>query len=293
MLFKKNKYKKYKKIVLVDTENVGISIPDVKNDTLLYIYFTNKNKVSKRKVLLELSSRDNMKIIELENKSKTKNAMDFCIVSELTNIVKDTENNDIQFFIISKDKGYDAAINYLNSKYKKTLIYRRENMNILAKKGVPVLEQITANLNNHPEIKSHFEKYCQLSKLKDVETKQGLYAVIEKENYLKAITLQSITIHANTYKLLFNPFCGNFTISGLKNTRQFATYKGALKRFKEIQKNSIAYPNSLFHQKAIDLNIHTYVLESLNTQIPLQQTLINHLGPDEGNQLFEQFIACY
>ena len=82
------KYHLVKEIVLVDSENIGYQIPEeIPKHTLVYLFISDPYIDEKIK---DYKNNKHIKLINISNIRKeciTKNIMDFCIVSELTNLL--------------------------------------------------------------------------------------------------------------------------------------------------------------------------------------------------------------
>ena len=102
-----------KKVFLVDTENIG-SYDFIENysfkedDEIVFFVSENSKKIS----LKELIRLDNCKAKrKMENVVVgTKDALDFQLVVYMT---REVEHNESDIYIISEDKGFKAAIEYL------------------------------------------------------------------------------------------------------------------------------------------------------------------------------------
>lgn len=114
------KINKYKKILLVDCENVGFSLEIIPKNTCAYMFVSYSNK-------LYHFAPENMKIIDIsqlkEQIVKKSNYMDFYIMYFLTKRIKEWKKCEI--VIISKDKDFEGVRNIL----------LQENMNIMCFKG--------------------------------------------------------------------------------------------------------------------------------------------------------------
>ena len=89
-MFKKWKLRKYQKIFFIDSENVGYQLPDkIPENIYIYLFVSNPfvldklgDDITKYKKQLEI-----VDIRPLMKHKKTKNAMDFCIVAKLAEIM--------------------------------------------------------------------------------------------------------------------------------------------------------------------------------------------------------------
>ena len=106
-------YRKYKKVIFIDSENVGYKIPIDCPDNILVILFVRSRQVYENVVFYSLLK--NVQIVYLEDidaKIHNKaNLMDFCLIIKLGEMLNVIKNKEI--IILSKDGGYDASIEYL------------------------------------------------------------------------------------------------------------------------------------------------------------------------------------
>lgn len=105
---KYNKFAKYKKILLVDCENVGFSLEIIPEDTYAFMFVSQSNK-------LYHFVPKNMEIVDISEYKKglvkKANYMDFYIMYFLMKKIKKWKNKDI--VIISKDKDFEGVRNIL------------------------------------------------------------------------------------------------------------------------------------------------------------------------------------
>lgn len=131
-----------KRLFIVDTENTNnysfISEHDLtKNDTVV-LFISNKMKGIKDDGCLELFTTKAKILIEKVEVGE-KNSLDFQIVVYVSERTFRGRYDDI--YIVSNDCGYKQAINYLNSKFNKTINiinYNRASENIEALSEVAV-----------------------------------------------------------------------------------------------------------------------------------------------------------
>ena len=123
-----NQFKKYKEIILVDTENVGYKFPTtIPKNYLVYFFISNPNVQNKLK---HLTNTNNYKIVNI-NHAKIDgipikdNAMDFCIVTYITYFLSKISKNT-KLVILSADKDYDISIYFAKHLFKKREIIRKE-----------------------------------------------------------------------------------------------------------------------------------------------------------------------
>lgn len=111
-----------KKIVFVDTENVGFKAYKTLENIYIY-YFV--YSAAPQSFIDEISNRRSQsEIIYLDNSyNHEHNAMDFCIVAKTAEILSNTDNS-YSIYILSKDTGFDDAIKFLSNTYKDRKIKR-------------------------------------------------------------------------------------------------------------------------------------------------------------------------
>lgn len=109
------------KIFLVDTENVNIRALKganyLKKDDLIILFTTNKTIVHNfhENLIKTIETKATIKNIHIE--SGGKNCLDFQLVSCLGLVIGSNTKKNMEYYIISKDKGYLHSINFL---YKQT-----------------------------------------------------------------------------------------------------------------------------------------------------------------------------
>lgn len=128
MLFQKIKFKKYKEIVFVDSENVGYRVPKViPKNVFIFIFISDPNVFQK----LKNYHHKQVELISLSSvyDKGVKNAMDFCIITKVCEILHLTSFKQ-ELIILSKDKGYDTSIHYLNQEYPSRKV-SRSSLNLI------------------------------------------------------------------------------------------------------------------------------------------------------------------
>lgn len=117
--------------ILVDYENVsgsdGLKGVDVlsKNDTLIIFYSKQCEKIRCEYVQKIEDSGCEFKVVKLAKSGK--NALDFYIAAECGTI---SERGEKQIVIISKDKGYQAVIDYLSAQYENLEIVKAGSVEV-------------------------------------------------------------------------------------------------------------------------------------------------------------------
>jgi hypothetical protein len=127
---------KKKTFVFVDTENIGALCPNkLPKHHTIYYFISDLNLLKsavlllndKHMIFINMNEAD-----EAAERTALKNEMDLCILAKLACVLhkrakkKKLENSE--FIILSKDKGYDKAIAFLNETYQACI--RREEMSL-------------------------------------------------------------------------------------------------------------------------------------------------------------------
>ena len=128
-----------KRFYFVDTENIGKRfLPGAENltsnDTIILFNYKYGPKLSME--VLSALSNCKASIVRKEMETHTKNAMDFQICTYLGMIVG-TYQTHAEYYIFSEDKGYGAAIEFIEqSLEKKAVIKEVRDFNLSTKQGV-------------------------------------------------------------------------------------------------------------------------------------------------------------
>lgn len=135
-----------KRLFIVDTENTNnysfISEHDLtKNDTVV-LFISNKMKGIKDDGCLELFTTKAKILIEKVEVGE-KNSLDFQIVVYVSERTFRGKYDDI--YIVSNDCGYKQAINYLNSKFNKTINIINYNR---ATENIEVIDEVAVSKTN-------------------------------------------------------------------------------------------------------------------------------------------------
>ena len=167
MLF--NEYRKYKEIILVDTENVSYSHPKaLPKHTLVIFFISDPNLLSKFSFNKGV---DNYKIVNIAHAAADgifmkKNAMDFAIVSHIS-FLSSKMSKKSKMVILSADKDYDVSIYYINQLHNRNIVSRFSgnlNMYLKVDKGKqlsPVEEQIKSFHTYKRKLKPSEKKQLQ------------------------------------------------------------------------------------------------------------------------------------
>lgn len=144
-----------KKYVYVDYENMsGLkTIPAIDGQYFLFIG-ASQNNLSKS---LVLSAQENHgKFIEISGNGK--NALDFHIAYQLGADIKINSSSDIQYYIVSKDSGYDPLINYIRKKIGNRIFRIVSLDDLIDKDGLSVKPVVTIESNEYlQKVKRHLQ----------------------------------------------------------------------------------------------------------------------------------------
>lgn len=286
-MLKRLKMRKYKKIFLVDTENVGYQLPEsLPKDVYVYLF------VSDRFVVEKLNSQSykyhkQLEIIDIGlivKQNQTKNAMDFCLVSKLSELVLKFSTKQ-KIIVVSKDKGYDVAIEFIKKQFSYSLIERYPLPIVYFYNSNSYAQTIYNRLDQ--QLVKQVSYYHTMSNLKSVLTKKQKKQFVVAE-YTEEISGIKMFIEYDIYLNLFSLYCsGNIK-------KQFQTLGEAQENFQllinKTKKKYQKYYSKEQLRKAKRLNIHPYIEEAYLKNKSLKECLIHHFGPKEGTQLFDCFI---
>lgn len=144
-----------KKWVYIDYENMsGLkSLPKIDGQYFLFVGAT-QNTLTKTLVLS--AQENNGKFIEISGNGK--NALDFHIAYQLGEDIKGNSGNDIQYYIVSKDCGYDPLVTFIKKKIGNR-IFRIVSLNDLLEKEDSTKKVISPLKNNDSlqKVKKHLK----------------------------------------------------------------------------------------------------------------------------------------
>lgn len=286
MIIERMKMRKFKEILLIDCENVGYQIPlKLPKHTYIYLFVSDSFVIEKLKQNIS-DFQNQVEIVDichLIKKHSSKNAMDFCIVSKLAQIIKHISKKQ-KIVIISKDKGYDVAIEFIKSEYNRQIkryalpVACYFHTDIHVAKILSQLDEKTLKL---------ISQYHSMFGLKRVLTKKQK-KIFVFDQFTESISNIKIFIEYDIYDQCFSLYySGN--VKKRYQTLQEAKYDFNTLVQETKQKYEKYYSNELL-RKAKKLNIHPYIEEAYLKNKPLQECLINHFGIKEGEQLFQSFI---
>jgi len=114
-----------KRYFLVDAENVHIyglsGIENLTKDDVVIVFLTNQCGNKLMDVINEYKKSLECNILTMEVDCGSKNALDFQLVSYLGLLIGERKNDDVEYYIVSKDTGYIASINLLSNCINNTI----------------------------------------------------------------------------------------------------------------------------------------------------------------------------
>lgn len=153
---------------LVDYENVSknglYGVVNLSEEDTVYIFYSkNVNKLS-----FELFSSLNASAADIRTvkvNAGTKNALDFQLSLFLGCLISENAGLPCNYYIVSKDKGFDVLIDFCKSRAK---VYRRDNVDTFT-------EEIRKLIENEADA-------CKVAKIiNKYKTKSGINNALQKE----------------------------------------------------------------------------------------------------------------
>lgn len=282
-LLKKMKLKRFKDIFLVDTENIGYKIPDnIPKTTLIYLFISDPAVICK---FQDLNNKQ-VKIVNLYSllhKQAIKNGMDFCIVTQLKELV-DISSSHHHIIIASKDKGYDCAIHFIKKESLSCQIERYP----LSIEHYYHIQNAFKNILNHIDldIKSVIFKHSCMETLKrDLSKKQRKQLIIYY--YKDSICGNTVYIEYDVYKNKYILYYSGNIKSSYDNKEN--AYQAFLEMSQEMKTKFEKYETKAQYKKANELKINSFIEEAFLKHQSLLGCLIQHFGIKEGMSLYSNF----
>lgn len=283
-MFEKLKMRKYKDILFVDCENVGYVLPTyIPKTTFIYLFISDSFVLEKMKKQVNKQ----VQIIDLTHalNTHTKNAMDFCIVSKISEMLNVISRHQ-KITIVSKDKGYDAVIDYILENHQHVHISRYPFPLAFLENQDEYYKVIYKKMDD--KMLKLIACYDSMKKLKKVLSKNQKKLFVVKE-YVDSISGIKVMIEYDIYK---HKFCLWYSGS-VRN--QYTSLKKAMKEY-EILKNQVyqkyqKYYSKEMYSKAKQLKIHQYIEESYTNHQNLQECLMKHFGALKGMELFSLYVS--
>lgn len=108
-----------KRYFLVDAENVHIyglsGIKDLTKDDVVIVFLTTQCSDKLINIISEYKKSLDCNILTMEVDCGSKNALDFQLVSYLGLLIGERKDDEVEYYIVSKDTGYIASINLLSN----------------------------------------------------------------------------------------------------------------------------------------------------------------------------------
>lgn len=281
-MLEKWKLKKYKEILFVDSENVGYSLPQsLLPSTFVYMF------VSDIHILVKLQNQvsKQVKIVDLTHvvRNHTKNAMDFCIISQVNQLLKYVSKNQ-KLVIVSKDKGYDAAIDFIKENHPNIMI-ERKSLSLVLMDEDDYCQKVYDKMST--QLKKKVCEYDSMKKLRKTlsKTQKKVFYI---EQYVNPISSIQVAIEYDIYKHCFALYHGGGIV------KEYQALEEALKDYVElknkVEKKYKKYYSKEMYNKAKELKIHKYIEEAYSNHQTLQECLMKHFGQVQGTQLFQAYV---
>lgn len=281
------KYHLVKEIVLVDSENIGYQIPEeIPKHTLVYLFISDPYIDEKIK---DYKNNKHIKLINISNIRKeciTKNIMDFCIVSELTNLLSYVSKKT-RIVICSKDRGYDASILYLKEKYPKQLVSRHPgSFCYYYNEGNEDYLSIMSKIND--SLRKKILSYTCMDSLKNALSKneKKLFVV---EEYINTIGMVKTFIEFDIYQMSYELYYSGTHVGFFENKEDaLYEYHQCIEKLHHIYDKYVSHERFL---KSRHLHIRHYIEEASMQNLPLEECLINHLGKEQGHSVYKEYVS--
>lgn len=170
--------KKYKKVIFLDSENTGERgiefVSSLTEDDLLIIFYSSKSfrlHLSRLETILNSSAT----VTTYEVNCNTQNAMDFCIISELSYLLAKEQSE--QYIIVSNDKGYTPIVHNWRHRHFDVRLWGRPEILLYSPNSVIIQSE---NADKAVENGKAREKE-EATKAKEQLAKERLKEKIEKE----------------------------------------------------------------------------------------------------------------
>lgn len=281
------KYHLVKEIVLVDSENIGYQIPEeIPKHTLVYLFISDPFIDEKIK---NYKNNKHIKLINISNIRKeciTKNIMDFCIVTELTNLLSYISKKT-RIVICSKDRGYDASIIYLKEKYPKQLVSRHPgSFCYYYNEGNEDYLSIMSKIND--SLRKKILSYTCMDSLKNALSKneKKLFVV---EEYINTIGMVKTFIEFDIYQMSYELYYSGTHVGFFENKEDaLYEYHQCIEKLHHIYDKYESHERFL---KSRHLHIRHYIEEASMQNLPLEECLINHLGKEQGHSVYKEYVS--
>jgi hypothetical protein len=144
--------------VLIDFENVhDFSVPEAENvDISFYLFTGAKQKTISIELLQSILKHGSIEIIQVS--AIGENSLDFSLAVEM-GILHKTEKEDVEFYVLSKDRGFDFAVNYLKKKYGRK-VRRVEGLQFLSPNRVVKNAKENKGVDRSKTLNQFYQKYA-------------------------------------------------------------------------------------------------------------------------------------
>lgn len=289
IIIKKWLFRHIKEIIFVDSENVGYQIPSkIPQNTLIYMFISDpfiikklqNQKISKQILFINIS--------KIRKKFPTKNIMDFCIITKLTEIMT-IISHQTKITICSKDKGYDASIYFLKQRYTQIRLKRFPGP-LLYYCGCDFPDLTGILQKADKKIKDQIIKHSNMTSLKKVLSKKQK-DMFEVESYTNPIAMVKTYIELDIYTFNYNIYYSG----SLMNTTP--DKKEALKFYQQyvslLHEKYDKYQTHERFVKSNELKIRQYIEEAHLKEQSLEECLIGHLGEHQGYLTYSLYTGEY
>lgn len=314
MFFKRNKYKKYKQIVFVDTENVGLIIPKRYSKENFYIFFahivSHKRGTATGDFEFYCSQLDNTELVDIssivQKLGHQKNLMDFILVAAIGERLPFIQDKEI--IISSKDKGFLGAIAYIQSRYPQVNIHS-DHYDIVQEQETKQKEKkkpdVQKNMDIYPDawpqwLKENLintpPKYI-LTKFNKAKTFKDFYGMLNTKQKKKFYLIRGhvpvsemlygirYDIYKHEYRVEFGQSMNDFVyITSDKNAAILEMEKTLAKMTTLAE----CFQSHEVYQHLAKLKLTPFVLEANSKHEPLLNTMCTHMDINEAMERIAQ-----
>ena len=288
-IMKKWIFRHIKEIIFVDSENVGYQLPSkIPQNTLIYMFISDpfiiekmKNqKVSKQVIIINIS--------KIREKYPTKNIMDFCIITKLTEMITFI-SHQTKLTICSKDKGYDASIYFLKQRYQKIHLQRYPGP-LLYYCGYDFGDLTEILKKADKKLKIQIMKYSSMLSLKKVLSKKQKDIFVLQE-YTNNVAMVKTYIELDVYTFNYNIYYSGSLMNTTPDKKEaFNLYQQYVNL---LHKKYDKYQTHERFVKSNELKIRQYIEEAYLKKQSLEECLIKHLGENQGYITYQLYTGEY
>lgn len=279
------KYRRYKEILFVDTENVGYFLPNKIPQNICIFLFVSQPQLLKKLKREKCIYGQSLEIIDISylshNKLK-KNAMDFCIVAQISMMIRSLSSKQ-KIVIISKDKGYESVIEFFKEHQYCIERYSLSLLHYIYSQIYP--ERIIKKCDTH--LLSKISLYSSMHEFKSYLHKKE-YQIFLFDTYSEPISNAHMYIEYDIYTYRYNVYESGLLKNDFQNLNDAQHYFSQQKQ-ELCHKYQIYHTRTLF-LKAKEMKLNGYIEEALQKGQSLHECLKVHLGERAGYQLFQKFV---